>query len=93
MTALRLARLGGVAIFVGDRIEGGRPPAFAAPFNAVGDLVGRLGDGRGDPASPQVSTDLFAGVRLVAQEPARPGTRMTGPGPYDAQPVHQRLER
>ncbi len=30
MTALRLARLGGVAIFAGDRIEGGWPTAFAA---------------------------------------------------------------
>src|SRR5712672_662193 len=42
--------LGGVAIFAGDRVEGRWPPAFAAPFDAVGDLVGWLGDGRGDPA-------------------------------------------
>src|SRR5256886_4468334 len=85
--------LGGVAIFVGDRIEGRWPPAFAAPFDAVGDLVGRLGDGGGDSASPQVSTDLLVRVRLVAEEPAGPGTRTAGAGPRDAQPVHQRLER
>ena len=60
---------------------------------AMGDLVGRFGDGRGDSASPQVSTDLCAGVGLVGQQPARSGTGTSQSGPGDPQPFDEWLER
>src|ERR1022692_3982497 len=84
--------LDGVALLIGGRVEGSRPPALAAAPEPVAGLVSGFGDSRFDAASAQVNADRAAGVRLVAQDPPRPGPGTAGPAPRDLQPVHQRDE-
>src|SRR5438034_2302070 len=63
MTALRLARLDGVAGLIQLGVQGGRAPAAWPLVRAVADLVGLLRDGAPDPAPlgqvPWPITDWF----------------------------------
>ncbi len=59
---------GGVAPAVLDLVERRRPSAGRAFALAVGDLVGRLGDGGPDAVAAAPGADGAVGVRLVAQD-------------------------
>lgn len=50
----RLMPFDGVALLVSLGVEGRWPASVAASPQPVADLVGRLGDDRTDPASPEV---------------------------------------
>ena len=87
-----IARSDDVALLVLRRVERGWPPALGATAQPILHLVHRLGDGRGDPASPQVSPDAPAGVSLVAQHMAGPGPGPSPAASADPDPGHDRLE-
>jgi len=70
--------LDGVALRVGEGVEGGWAAAVAAAPQPVAGLVGGSGDGGFDAASLQVSVDRAAGICLVAQGPSWPGPGAAG---------------
>jgi len=84
--------LDGVALFIGGRVEGGWAAAPAATPQAAADLVRGLGDGGFDAASSQVNADRGAGVRLVAQDPPRPGPGTPGSPAGNLEPAYDRGE-
>ena len=65
----------GVALLVGDGVEGGWPAARAAAPPPVAGLIGGFGDGGRDAALAPMSADRAAGAGLVTQDPARPAAR------------------
>jgi hypothetical protein len=82
MTALRLARLDGVALLVDLGAEDRRPTASPASVLVVADLVGFLQDGAPDAASAQAGAVGARAVGLVAS--TRSGRVWGRPGHTDA---------
>jgi hypothetical protein len=82
-----------VALFVGLGVEVGWAATVAASFRAVTDLIGRLGNDRPDPSSSQVRADCTAGVGLVSQHQAGPGTGPSASTAADPNTGHNRGER
>jgi hypothetical protein len=81
------------ALLVGLRVEHRWSPARGSLAGAGFLLVAPLRDGRLDPTSAQVGTNLAVRVRLVGQQPGGSGPWPAATGPADPQPTHQRLER
>jgi len=81
-----------VSLLVLLRVERGWSAAVAATAQPVLPLVGGLGDGRADPASPQVRTDSPAGVGLIGQHAAGTGAGPSPTAATDPDPGHDRGE-
>ena len=92
MTALRLARLDGVALLVMAGVESGRPPAGATAGAAMFLLILLDRDDRLDPALAQVGAVGRGRVRFVSHRPARPGAGPSFPAAGDADLIQQRDE-
>src|SRR5882762_8256449 len=60
-----------VALLIALGVEHRWSPTPAAPVTTVLDLIGGLGDGRGDPPPPQIAADGLVGERLVTQHMPR----------------------
>jgi hypothetical protein len=82
----------GVALLIRFGVELRWPSAVSAAGTAVADLVGRLGNHGGDPASPQVIADHPVRIRFVAQQPVRSGSPSAPAATLDPQLVQQQLE-
>src|SRR5688500_3378345 len=82
----------GVALLVGLAVEHWWPSTGRALGEAGLLLIGLLRYRRLDPASPQVTAALAAGVSLVGQQPIGSGPRSTRAGPGALEQAHQRLE-
>jgi hypothetical protein len=79
MTALRLAHLHRVALFVVGLVEFRRPAAVGTALLAVGDLVALFRDRAADTALAQVGAVRAGAVRLVGTNLVRPGARAARP--------------
>ena len=78
-----------VAALVIGGVEGRWSATVGAASLAVDNLVGRLGDDRGDTAGTQMAADRTRGIRLVPTEPLRAGAGTTATTAGHPQMGHQ----
>jgi hypothetical protein len=86
------AALHGVALLVGLGAERRRPATAGSSALAVADLVGGLGDRRGDATSAQVGTVGPGAVGLVAEHPIGSAPRPTTTRPRNPDGLEHGLE-
>ncbi len=78
-----------VAPAIADRIESGWAAAAGTAAFAVPNLIGRLGDHRGDAAGAQMPADRLRGIGLVTTDTVGPGPGPTASNSTDLQMPHQ----